>query len=579
MFRLKKSVKLPDYVKKKIWLKYYPEDFPKEVEIPEKSLPEIFDASVETWGDDVYRIFYGKEYTRRQIHDWAKRLATTLYNLGVKRGDVVAIYLPNSPHFIVSYSAILRIGAIVTAISPLFVPSEVAYQLNDSRAETIITTDLFYDKVKQIRDETLLKNVILCNLQGEKLNIEKEDLDKVLNYDELIEKTPPNPPKVKINPKQDVAVLQYTGGTTGLPKGAMLTHYNLVANGKQLGTPSEVLNKRLNIERTIAICVLPWYHIYGQITDVVIPHLRNTLGICFTQFDPALVLEAIQKYKPNLMAAVPTLLSFLLMHPKSRATDLTSLKYVVAAASSPPIELLKQWQQLSGNPLSEGYGLTEASPSTHNRCTPLFGDVPGSIGPPLPNTLAGIVDPETNEFLPIGEIGELVVCGPQVMKGYWKRPEEDKKVFFKAGGKKWLKTGDIGKMDEKGYFYILDRTKDIIKYKAHSVYPREIEEVLFQHEAVMDAGVIGIPDPEVGEQIKAYIVLKPDYKGKTREDDILDWCKERLAAYKYPRYIEFRDSIPRSLIGKILRRVLRDEEAKKAQEAEKVLETKKSEII
>jgi long-chain acyl-CoA synthetase len=205
--------------------------------------------------------------------------------------------------------------------------------------------------------------------------------------------------------------------------------------------------------------------------------------------------------------------------------------------------------------------------------------VPGSIGPPLPNTLAGIVDPETNEFLPIGEIGEMVVSGPQVMKGYWKRPEDDKKVFFKAGGKKWLKTGDIGRMDEKGYFYILDRTKDIIKYKAHTVYPREIEEVLFQHEAVMDAGVIGVPDPDVGEQIKAFVVLKPEYRGKVREDDILDWCKERLAAYKYPRYIEFRDSIPRSLIGKILRRVLREEEAKKAQEAEKAMETRKTEVI
>ncbi len=580
MFRLKKSVKLPDYVKKKIWLKNYPEDFPKELEIPKnKSLPEVFDESVEKWGDDVYRVFYGKEYTRRQIHDWAKRLATALYNLGVRKGDVVAIYLPNSPHFIVSYSAILRIGAVVTPISPLFVPREVAYQLNDSRAETIITMDLFYDKVKQIKDETLLKNVILCNIQGEKLQVQKEDLDKVLNYDELLEKNPPNPPKVKIKPKEDVAVLQYTGGTTGLPKGAMLTHYNLVANGTQLGTPSEVLNKRLGVAQTKAVCVLPWYHIYGQITDVVIPHLRNTWAVCFAQFDPGLVLDAIQKYKPNFMAAVPTLLTFLLMHPKSKEVDLSSMLYVVAAASSPPIELLRKWQQLSGNPLSEGYGLTEASPSTHNRCTPLFGDVPGSIGPPLPNTLAGIVDPETNDFLPIGEVGELTISGPQVMKGYWNRPEEDKKVFFKAGGMRWLKTGDVGKMDEKGYFYILDRVKDIIKYKAHSVYPREIEEVFFGHDAVMDVTVIGVPDPEVGEQIKAFVVLKPQFKGKVREDDLLDWCKERMAAYKYPRYLEFRDSIPRSLIGKPLRRLLRDEEAQKAKEVEKALETRKAEVV
>jgi long-chain acyl-CoA synthetase len=579
MFRLKKSVKLPDYVKKKIWLKNYPEDFPKEIEIPEKSLPDLFDESLENWGDIGYRIFSGKEYTRRQLQDWAKRLATALYNLGVRKGDVVAIYLPNSPQFIVAYSAILRIGAVVTPISPLFVPREVAYQLNDSRAKTIITTDLFYDKLKQIKDETLLKTVILCNLQGEKLQIPKEDLDKVLNYEELLEKNPPNPPEVKIKPKEDVAVLQYTGGTTGLPKGAMLTHYNIVANGLQLGTPSEVLNQRLGIERTKAVCILPWYHIYGQVTDVIIPHLRNTWAVCFAQFDPALVLDAIQKYKPNLMAAVPTLLAFLLMHPKSRDTDFSSLKYVVAAASPASIELNSQWKNVSGNALSEGYGLTECSPSTHNRCAPLFGEVPGSIGPPLPNTLAGIVDPETNDFLPIGELGELVISGPQVMKGYWNRPEDDKKVFFKAGGKRWLKTGDLAKMDEKGYFYIMDRTKDIIKYKGHSVYPREIEEVLLRHEAVMDAAVIGVPDPETGEQIKAFVVLKPDFKGKVREDDILNWCKERVAAYKYPRYVEFRDSIPRSLVGKALRRVLRDEEAKKAQETEKALQTQKAEIV
>jgi long-chain acyl-CoA synthetase len=297
------------------------------------------------------------------------------------------------------------------------------------------------------------------------------------------------------------------------------------------------------------------------------------MGVVFSQFDPVLVLDAIQKFKPNLMTVVPTLLAFLLMHPKSKDVDFSCLKYFVSASAPAPIELHRAWNKVSGNLLSEGYGLTEASPGCISRCAPLFGDFPGSVGAPIPNTLAGIVDPDTNDFLPIGEIGEIVISGPQVMKGYWNRPEDTNKVFFKAGGKRWLKTGDIGKMDEKGYFYILDRAKDVIKYKGHSVYPREIEEVLLQHEAILDVALIGIPDPEVGENIKAFVVLKPQFKGKVREDDILAWCKERMAAYKYPRHIEFRESLPRSLIGKVLRRVLREEEAKKA------LETQKAEIV
>ncbi|MEM2134814.1 MAG: long-chain fatty acid--CoA ligase [Candidatus Jordarchaeaceae archaeon] len=566
MFRFGKS-KLPDYVKKKIWLKSYPPDFPKKIKIPKKPLPEVFREAAEKYGNDVSLIFYGKEYTRKQIIDWSDRLATALHKMGVRKGDVVAIYLPNSVQFLVAYYGILAAGATVTAISPLFVPREVAFQLKDSGAETIITMDLFYENVKQIKDETPLKNIIVCNIMGEKLRVEREDLEKIINYHELIEKTPPNPPKIKINPTEDVAVLQYTGGTTGLPKGAMLTHYNILANALQVVPITETLNKRLGINRTIAISVLPWYHSYGQTVEIVAGALMNNLGICFSQFDPAPILEAIQKYRPNTFIAVPAILILLLNHPKSREVDFTCLKYFNMGAAPTPVELAKQWKQLSGNPLSEGYGLTEASPVTHSRCAQLFGEILGSVGPPILNTLAGIVDPDTNEFLPIGQLGELVVSGPQVMKGYWKRPEDTKKVFFKAGGVTWLKTGDLARMDENGHFYILDRTKDIIKYKGHSVYPRELEEVLFTHEAIMDAAVIGVPDPDVGEQIKAYVVLKPEYKGKVTEDDILYWCKEHMAAFKYPRYLQIVDYLPKSMVGKTLRRVLREQESQRRTEA------------
>jgi long-chain acyl-CoA synthetase len=289
----------------------------------------------------------------------------------------------------------------------------------------------------------------------------------------------------------------------------------------------------------------------------------DATSVVFADFNPQLVCEAINKTRPWLFLAVSALLIALMNHPKAKETDFSSLKYMNMGAASTPDEVAKQWKKLSGWPLSEGYGLTEASPVTHTRQAVLFGEKLGSIGPPIPNTLAGVVDPETNKFLPIGEMGELVINGPQVMQGYWNKPEESKKVFFEAGGLKWLKTGDLAKIDKEGFFYIVDRTKDIIKYKGHSVYPREIEEVLFEHPAVLEAAVIGIPDPEAGENIKAVVVLKPDYKGKVKEVEIQNWLKERVAAYKYPRYVEFVDALPKTNVGKILRRVLREQDAAK----------------
>jgi len=290
----------------------------------------------------------------------------------------------------------------------------------------------------------------------------------------------------------------------------------------------------------------------------------NSEAVVFAQFDPEAILDAINTFRPWLWLGVAAMLIALLNHPKAAETDFSSLVYANMGAGPTPVEYMKKWKEVSGHPLSEGYGLTEACPVTHTRNAIIFGEIKeGSIGPPIPSTLAGIVDPETNEFLPIGEIGELVVSGPQVMKGYWKRPEETEDVFFEAGGYRWLKTGDIARMDEDGWFYIVDRTKDVIKYKGHSVYPREIEEVLYQHPAVLECAVIGVPDPQTGENIKAFISLKDEYKGKVTEQEIIEWSKKQLAAYKYPRMVEFVDAIPKTIVGKILRRVLREQEAEK----------------
>ena len=557
---------LPDYVKDRIWLKKYPEDVPKEVDIPEdKSIPDLMEEATDRWPDAVNIIFYGREFTRKEFKENIDRLTTAFQKkLGIRKGDKIAIYLPNCPQFIISYIAGLAAGGIMTCISPLFVPREIAYQLNDSGAQTIVTLDMFYPNVEKIIDEVKLNNIVLTNIMGQTPSVEEDEEKGIYHMSNLIKDTEPDVTEVKVNPKEDLAVIQYTGGTTGLPKGAMLTHYNLISNAHQIVPYTEALMKRFGEERVKSISVLPWYHIYGQTCEIVAGSLINAQAILFAQFDPGAILDAIQKYRPWLFLGVSAMLIALMNHPKAQETDFSCLKYVNMGAAPTPDEVAKQWKELSGHPLSEGYGLTESSPVTHTRPAELFGERLGSIGPPIPNTLAAIVDPDTNEFLPIGELGELVISGPQVMKGYWNRPKETEEVFFEAGGYRWLKTGDLARMDEDGYFYIVDRTKDIIKYKGHSVYPREIEEVIFEHPAVLECAVIGVPDPQTGENIKAFISLKEEYKGKITEEEMKNWIKERVAAYKYPRYVEFIDEIPKTIVGKVLRRALREREAAKA---------------
>ncbi|MHA1431569.1 MAG: AMP-binding protein [Candidatus Freyarchaeota archaeon] len=530
---------LPDYVKDRIWLKKYPEDVPKEVDIPEdKSIPDLMEEATDRWPDAVNIIFYGREFTRKEFKENIDRLTTAFQKkLGIRKGDKIAIYLPNCPQFIISYIAGLAAGGIMTCISPLFVPREIAYQLNDSGAQTIVTLDMFYPNVEKIIDEVKLNNIVLTNIMGQTPSVEEDEERGIYHMSNLIKDTEPDVTEVKVNPKEDIAVIQYTGGTTGLPKGAMLTHYNLISNAHQIVPYTEALMKRFGEERVKSISVLPWYHIYGQTCEIVAGSLINAQAILFAQFDPGAILDAIQKYRPWLFLGVSAMLIALMNHPKAQETDFSCLKYVNMGAAPTPDEVAKQWKELSGHPLSEGYGLTESSPVTHTRPAELFGERLGSIGPPIPNTLAAIVDPDTNEFLPIGELGELVISGPQVMKGYWNRPKETEEVFFEAGGYWWLKTGDLARMDEDGYFYIVDRTKDIIKYKGHSVYP---------------------------ENIKAFISLKEEYKGKITEEEMKNWIKERVAAYKYPRYVEFIDEIPKTIVGKVLRRALREREAAKA---------------
>jgi long-chain acyl-CoA synthetase len=367
---------------------------------------------------------------------------------------------------------------------------------------------------------------------------------------------------VGIDPEEDVAALQYTGGTTGLPKAAMLTHQNVVSNIAQNRGYWDLMAKVDGVTHPTVISVLPWYHIYGQTVDLSSTLFGGGTLIILPGFEVDVVLRTIQETRAHVFMGVSTMFVSFLNHPRLKDYNLRSLRWCNNGATIIPTEVVKSFEEMTGVRIVEGYGLSEASPVTHTT-SPYLKRKIGSVGPPIPNTLQGIIDPETGQFLEPGKPGEIIVQGPQVMKGYWEKPKETAEVFLWIEGQKWLRTGDMGILDDEGYLTIVDRSKDLIKYKGHSVYPSEIEEVLYQHPAVSQAAVIGVPDPLAGENIKAFVVLRDEFQGQVKEEEIISWTRERLAAYKYPRSLEFRKEIPKSAVGKILRRVLREEEMKK----------------
>ncbi|MEM4674896.1 MAG: long-chain fatty acid--CoA ligase [Nitrososphaerota archaeon] len=560
----------------KVWFKFYPPNVPKTIEIPEMRIDELLREAAKEAPNKVAMDFLGKELTFKELDSLVDRFAAALLDVGVSQGDVVAIMLPNCPQFAIAYYAVSRIGATSTTMNPLYTPREVEHQMTDSGSKALVILDALYPNVKEVVKKIGVKAVIVTNL-GDFMPPVKRALGKLLKkipsakiepepgiyfMMDLIKKhkAEPQAPKKKVKPKEDVAVLLYTGGTTGLPKGAMLTHYNLVANVFQCnawvgGTKGQ----------EVMLSVLPWYHVYGQTVCLNASIALQSKNVVLPRFDPEQVMKAIQEHKVTLFPAVAVIYNAINNHPKVKKYDLSSLKAGISGAGPLPLAIQETFEKLTGAIICEGYGLTEAAPVTHSNPLDRKLRKVGSIGIPLPNTDAGIMHLEENRFLGPGEEGELVVSGPQVMKGYLNRPKETAEALVEINGKIWLRTGDIAKMDEDGYFYVVDRKKELIKYKGYSVYPREIEEVLFKHEAVQDAAAVGIPDPSVGEIIKVFVVLKPEYKGKVTENDIIEWCKKNLAAYKVPKEVEFRDALPRTIVGKLLRRVLREEEIKKRQ--------------
>jgi long-chain acyl-CoA synthetase len=553
----------------KPWFRSWPEGVPRSIEYPEASLSDLLKTKAEKYPSKTAIVYFDKPMTYRELDSASDRFATALSDLGVKKGDKVALFLANMPQFVIAYYGVLKIGAIETAISPLYKEREVEYQLSDSEAETIVVLDMLYPIVQKVMDKTKLKRVIVASLKDympktlaflgslmKKIPSYKVELGpNTFLFQDLLNKYPPNPPKVEIDPKEDLAALQYTGGTTGTAKGAMLTHMNLVSNA----VACAAWLRGTEGEETF-LTVLPLFHIYGMTTGMNAPIYLAGKMVMLPQFNVLGTLKAIQKHKTTVFCGAPTMYALLLAHPGLSRYDLKSVRFCISGSAPLPPDVQKKWMQMTGGVLVEGYGLTESSPVTH--CNPLDRSMKtvkvGSIGLPWPDTDAKIMDMETGEKeMELGETGELVVKGPQVMKGYWKMSEESAAVLRDE----WLYTGDIGKMDEDGYFYITDRKKDLIKYKGYSVYPREIENVLYEHPSVKLCAVVGKPDPVAGEIPKAFVVPKDD--ATATEDEIRKFVNEKIAPYKAIRELEFRKELPMTLVGKVLRRVLQEEEKSK----------------
>jgi long-chain acyl-CoA synthetase len=541
----------------KPWLKNYDLWAPAEINPPNQPLYQILQVASGAYREKPAVAFMGAFIDFGDAKKLVDLLATALQKLGVVKGDRVGIMLPNCPQYLLSFFAVVRLGAIVVNVNPIYTPREVEMVAKDSGMRAIIALDLLATNIFGVRANTAIENVILTSL---------------LDYSATPDMAPPTPegalsfksliagidevdlPRVEIDPAEDVAVLQYTGGTTGVPKGAMLTHRNLYTNTLQSWAWAGPLTRQGD-ERYLM--VIPYFHIYGQTVGLLLGAWNGAMQIPIPKFDPNLLIEAIKLYKPTFFPGAPTLYISMLNHPEIKACGLEHVRRFNSGSAPLPLEVIERFEKLSGAMLYEGYGLTEASPTTHSTPTLAKRKI-GSVGLPFPSTECKIVDLETGErVVPVGEAGELCVRGPQVMMGYWNRPEETA-IALRDG---WLYTGDVARMDEDGFFYIVQRKKDMIIVSGFNVYPNEVEDVLFTHPAVLEAAVIGVPDPYRGEAVKAFITLRPGANATV--DEVTEFCRANLAKYKVPSLIEFMPSLPKSAVGKVLRRELREMEAKK----------------
>ncbi|MDF0676915.1 MAG: long-chain fatty acid--CoA ligase [Nitrospira sp.] len=552
------------------WISHYDAGVPANVGYPDWTVPDLLRHSSNRFPDSPALLFYGTRISYGKLDDLSTQFALALQQLGVSQGDRVALMLPNIPQTVVAYYGILKAGAVVVPINPLYVEREIQMQLTDAGAETIVVLDLLYPRVRAVQDATtLLKRIIVTSVR-DYLPFFKKLLypikARLAKRWVSIEKAPPvygflellrtnsvqgadHTDSLPLVRPIDLAQLQYTGGTTGTAKGVMLTHHNVVVNTLQ----GRYWSPSFREGREIFLGAIPFFHSYGQTTCQNLAIATGCAVVLLPRFQPAEVIKAIHAHRITMLSGVPMMYSMITEHPDAKRYDLRSLRVCLSGASSLPADVQERFERLTGARISEGYGLTEASPATH--CNPMHGEHPsGSMGLPFPDTEARVVDSDTGlEEVPDGETGELIVRGPQVMLGYWNREDETRAVLRDG----WLHTGDLVRRDDRGYFYFVDRKKDIIKSRGETVYPQEVEEVLRQHPAVSEAAVVGVANHEYGEVIKAYVVAKPG--SFVTEQTLITHCAGLLARYKIPSTVEFRQELPRTVIGKVLRRTLRDQ--------------------
>ncbi len=555
------------------WFQHYERGVPRDIPPCDAPVHELLRRSAERFPERTAVSFVGAKTSYRALWQQVRRFASALQKMGVRPGDRVSVMLPNCPQFLVAFFGASLAGAVVVNTSPLYVARELEHQLIDSGSETLVMLDSFYPRYAEVAGRVPVRRVIVTGIQDalpfpkNLLYPVRERLQKrwvpvkaggsVLDWRSVLRGESPDPQPVPTRP-DDVALLQYTGGTTGTPKGAMLTHRNLVANCEQ----NIAVITDLREGQEVMLAAIPFFHVYGMTTAMNVGlRIGATIVLVPNARDVPMLLSLISGCRPTLFPGVPTLYNAINNHPDTPKHDLTSIRACISGSAPLPLETARRFSEITGGAnLVEGYGLTEASPVTH--VNPLHGEQHvGSIGLPLPGEDAAVFSAEGERLAP-GEVGELWVSGPNVMAGYWQRPDESAKVLREHGGKTWLATGDVAVMDESGYFRIVDRQKDVIIAGGFNIYPREVEEVLYAHPAVLEVAVTGIRDAYRGESVKAFVVFKPGQS--VTWDELKGFCRERLSPYKVPRAFEQRAELPKSAAGKILRRVLQNEDQGKA---------------
>jgi len=554
------------------WLKHYPTGMRHDVEVPPTSVGDVLDKAVEKWDKKTAMYYYGNQISYRELGEKVNRLANALSQLGLKKGDRIAFLLLNSPEFVISFFAAAKLGMIVTPISPVYVSSEIKHQLLDSGAKSIICQDILYEgfektgveldhviltniseslpKLKRMMGKGILRGVYQKMAAPAPTIYEREGLHRL---QDIMDASEPVMPKVHIDSSEDILSLHYTGGTTGPPKGVMISHYSVVANYYQC---REFAPELIDGKETI-VNFMPYYHVGGQ-ANIINALFSGYSLVVITTPDVDDILNAMVKTGATYFMSAPTMYEMLKDYEKTDRVNWKKLKYINCGADSLHEFTARDWEERTGSKITEGYGLTEATYGTHGN---LLGKQKyGSIGIPMPSTWSAIIDVDEDRFLPVGETGELVISGPQMTKGYWNSPEATKECESFINERRWWRTGDLARMEEDGYFHIYDRKRDLIKYKGLKVFAREVEEVLKDHPDVKEVGVVGVPDDKVGQNVKAVVVLESDSRGHVSESDIIEYCKDKLAHYKIPRIIDFVGEIPKTDIGKVSRREIRSEE-------------------